>query len=153
MGKEIERKFLVNESFSETTASESQYIRQAYISITPESTVRIRICNDSAYLTIKGTTSGTTRSEWEYTIPVTDASQIINECACTGTIEKTRYIVGPWEVDVFHGRLAGLILAEIELESEDTPVTLPPFINREVTGDPRYYNSILAVATECPPIK
>ena len=148
MAKEIERKFLVkNTSFVEM-ASDVVRIRQAYLSRRPESTVRVRLWGDRAFLTVKGVTNGVTRDEWEYAIPVADACDMIARLADGSVIDKTRYIVGyaglVWEIDEFHGAHSGLIVAEVELHSEDQMVELPPFIGAEVTGDPRYYNSNLA---------
>ncbi len=147
MAKEIERKFLVkNSSFLELSASR-QDIRQGYISRRPEGTVRVRICGDRAILTIKGRNDGAVRDEWEYPVPVEDAVLMLERCAEGTVIEKTRHIVPfggfRWEVDVFHGAHEGLVVAEVELPSPDAAVPLPPFVGREVTGDPRYYNSNL----------
>lgn len=148
MAKEIERKFLVkNTSFVEM-ASDVVHIRQAYLSRKPESTVRVRLWGDKAFLTVKGITAGATRDEWEYPIPVVDANDMIARITDGTVIDKTRYIVDyagmRWEVDEFHGVHEGLIVAEVELRSETQPITLPPFVGEEVTGDPRYYNSNLA---------
>lgn len=118
-------------------------IWQGYISTDPEATVRLRIADVKAFITIKGITHGATRSEWEYEIPLTDAVRM--KPLCKSTLEKTRYIVPydghTWEVDIFKGRHRGLALAEIELKHEDETFALPPFIGVEVTGDPKYYNS------------
>lgn len=147
MAKEIERKFLVKNTSFVAMAEKSVRIRQAYLSRKPEATVRVRLYADEAYLTVKGVTHGATRDEWEYRIPVSDATAMI-DCMSDGTvIDKTRYIVPyagiRWEVDEFHGAHDGLTVAEVELQSESQPVELPPFVGEEVTGDPRYYNSNL----------
>ena len=100
---------------------------------------------------MKGANDGATRDEWEYPISAADATEMLNRCAVPPVIDKTRYMVDfdglVWEVDEFHGALAGLVVAEVELPSEDHTVGLPPFIGREVTGDPRYYNSALGRST------
>jgi adenylate cyclase len=148
MAKEIERKFLVKDTIFKAMAVKSMHIRQAYLSRNPGATVRVRLRDDEAYLTIKGRTIGATRDEWEYAIPVDDAQSMIDRLADGTVIDKTRYIVPfggmMWEVDEFHGAHSGLVVAEIELTSENQAIDLPPFIEREVTGDSRYYNSNLA---------
>lgn len=149
MALEIERKFLVTDGSFADSAICSRSISQGYLNREPERTVRVRLCDGRGYLTVKTRNCGATRHEWEYEIPAADARAMLG--ACGGVIEKTRYIVPAaedglkWEVDVFHGRHEGLVVAEIELPTEDTPFTLPPFIGREVTGDPRYYNSNLSL--------
>lgn len=145
MGKEIERKFLVRSDFDTSSASECHHIIQSYISVTPEATVRVRIADNDACITIKGKNNGATRSEWEYPIPIDDATHMIEECAQTPVIDKTRYIIDRWEIDIFHRSLDGLRLAEIELKDEKEPIEIPSFIEKEVTGDTRYYNSVLAI--------
>ncbi|MDE7410657.1 MAG: CYTH domain-containing protein [Paramuribaculum sp.] len=144
MGKEIERKYIVNELFDTALATESHHIIQGYLSVTPESTVRVRIIDDKAYLTVKSKNKGATRNEWEYPLPVKDATEMLDECSVTNIIDKTRYIVNRWEVDIFHRSLEGLRLAEIELTSENEAFETPVFIGKEVTADPRYYNSVLS---------
>ncbi len=145
MGKEIERKFLVRSDIDTSFASDCKHIIQSYISVTPEATVRVRISDNDAYITIKGKNTGATRNEWEYAIPVEEAMQMIEECAQTPVIDKTRYILGRWEIDIFHRSLSGLRLAEIELKDENELIELPSFIEKEVTGDERYYNSVLVI--------
>lgn len=147
MGKEIERKFLVKDSSYKDLAIESFELRQGYLSRNPDATVRVRISGDKAWLTVKSRNKGAERGEWEYCIPASDASEMF--ALCEGTIEKRRWIVDAgsglrWEVDEFEGRHKGLVVAEIELPTEDTSFTLPSFVGEEVTGDPRYYNSVLA---------
>lgn len=151
MAKEIERKYLVtNDSYRDLT-SERQHIVQAYLSAKPDATVRVRIIDDDrAFLTVKGRNSGAVRDEWEYAIPPEDARAMIEHCGTDGRIiDKTRHVVDAgnglrWEIDEFHGFHHGLVVAEIELPAPDTPYYLPDYIGEEVTGDPRYYNSILA---------
>lgn len=147
MAKEIERKFLVtNTSYRDMSVAE-RLIVQAYLNRDPKATVRVRIVDNKAFLTVKGKNAGALRDEWEYSIPVSDARGMIARCASGRKIEKTRFIVPfegyDWEVDEFGGELKGLTVAEIELPVEDAKFSLPPFVGEEVTGDPRYYNSSL----------
>lgn len=151
MAKEIERKFLVRNDDYRLSASHKIDIMQAYISDRIEATVRVRIAGESAFLTVKGRTTGAVRDEWEYPIPFDDAMEMIRSCSAGPAIDKTRYHVGPWEIDEFHGALEGLVVAEIELDNENQEIELPDFIGREVTGDARYYNSSLAKTENCPP--
>lgn len=148
MAKEIERKFLVTNDSFKTMATQRMFIKQGYLSLRKESTVRIRINNDNAYLTIKGITQGHSRDEWEYPIPTKDADAMLEKCIDGRIIEKFRYIVffngNKWEIDEFLGEDSGLILAEIELETEEQQFVLPPFIGEEVTNNPQYYNSSIA---------
>jgi CYTH domain-containing protein len=145
MGTEIERKFLVQgEAWRSSPAT---YLCQGYLNRDKQRTVRVRIAGELGYLTIKGQTQGATRSEFEYSIPFADARQML--AMCDGpVVEKRRYVVDvhglTWEVDEFLGDNAGLIIAEVELESEDQEVELPDWVGLEVTDDPRYYNSNLA---------
>ncbi len=147
MALEIERKFLVRNDSYLAMATSSNALMQGYLSCEPERTVRVRVRDDRGYLTVKGLNTGAVRPEWEYEIPVTDARQML-ELPGTQTLSKTRYLVPwegkVWEVDAFHGRLEGLVLAEVELSSVTEPISLPPFVGEEVTGDSRYYNSVLA---------
>lgn len=151
MAKEIERKFLVKDDSYKAMAKTLLRIKQGYLSRKIEATVRVRIIGGSGFLTVKGANEGATRDEWEYPIPAVDAIEMLNRCAEPPVIDKTRYKVDfdglVWEVDEFHGDLEGLIVAEVELPSEDHDISLPPFIGREVTGDPRYYNSALGKST------
>jgi adenylate cyclase len=146
VGKEIERKFLVRGDAWREGAAGTTY-RQGYLSTVKERTVRVRTVGDRGYLTIKGITVGATRSEYEYDIPVEDAQQMLDELCERPLIEKTRFVIAAaghdWEVDEFAGENAGLIVAEVELASEDEDVALPPWAGEEVTGDPRYYNANL----------
>ena len=148
VGLEIERKFIAKYDFDYSAISESvTEICQGYLSNNPDATVRVRISGEKAFLTVKGRNQGMTRKEWEYAIPLEDAREML-ELAVSGRIEKTRLRIPfknlIWEVDVFHGALDGLVLAEVELDSETEDVSLPAFIVREVTGNPEYYNSNLS---------
>jgi CYTH domain-containing protein len=145
MAKEIERKFLVSDESWRAGASGCRYI-QGYLSRDPERIVRVRQAGSSAYITIKGLAHGTTRQEFEYPIPFSDAEELMEICL-RPLIEKTRYVVEyggkRWEVDEFHGVNKGLVLAEIELSREDEAVDLPPWIGKEVSRDSRYFNAYL----------
>lgn len=151
MNVEIERKYRVVDSSYRQQATRCTYYKQGYISATPEATVRIRIAGEQAFITIKGATTGCSRQEYEYPIPVADAAQMLDTLCLSGLIEKKRYLYPhaghTWEVDEFLGENEGLVVAEIELQSESESFELPSFIGREVTGDARYYNSSLA---RCP---
>lgn len=145
MGVEIERKFLV--TGSEWRAAESTYLCQGYLSRDRSRTVRVRIAGDTATLTIKGPTQGVSRSEFEYTIPVEDARSLL--LLCDGPlIEKRRYVIPmgtiKWEVDEFLGDNAGLVIAEVELETEDQDFGRPAWLGAEVTHDGRYFNFYLS---------
>lgn len=148
MAKEIERKFIVVNDSYKAMAICSHFIRQGYLSVDKDATIRVRIKDSSAYLTIKGLSVGAVRDEWEYPIPLADAKEMLNALSKGRIIEKTRYIVKHedriWEIDEFKGRHAGLVVAEIELKAEDEKFPLPGFIGKEVTGDVSYYNSSLA---------
>ncbi len=147
MAQEIERKFLVNGEFREQAAKKTRIV-QGYLSSVPERTVRVRIKGDRGYLTIKGigSASGATRYEWEHEIPVSEAESLLAICE-PGVIDKIRYLVPAgdhtYEVDEFHGENLGLVVAEIELGREDEAFERPAWLGSEVTGDSRYYNSML----------
>ncbi len=147
MAHEIERKFLVRGDAWRAAARERLEIRQGYLCLDPERTVRVRLTGGAGFLTIKGLTRGRTREEFEYPIPATDAETLLPLCL-PPLLEKTRHLVEHkgkvWEIDEFHGRNDGLIVAEIELDSEDEEVPMPDWIEREVTDDPRYFNARLA---------
>ncbi len=149
MAKEIERKFLVRAGWREAVDGPGTEMRQAYLSVDPRATVRVRVAGEQAWLTVKGLTKGISRDEWEYQIPVAEAEAMIDRCG-TASLSKTRYRAGRWEIDDFHGKLQGLVVAEIELMSPDENIELPAWIGAEVSGDPRYYNSALAEA-QAPP--
>jgi CYTH domain-containing protein len=145
MGIEIERKFLVvGDGWRQ---GEGTRYSQGYLNRDAQRTVRVRIAGEHAFLTVKGISKGATRSEFEYAIPANDARQLL-ELADGPVIEKVRRIVehegSRWEVDEFFGDNAGLVVAELELESEAQAFERPQWLGREVTGDSRYYNSNLA---------
>jgi adenylate cyclase len=147
MGKEIERKFLVHpRKWSDLGAGLA--IRQGYLCATKSSSVRVRTYGDRAYVTIKGSTSDITRDEYEYEIPLADANEIMDHLCEHPPIEKTRYRIvfkgHTFEVDEFAGANRGLTVAEVELKDAREAVDLPDWIDREVSGDPRYYNSNLS---------
>jgi adenylate cyclase len=144
---EIERKYLVNNGIETALVNiKPKQIRQGYILNSVEKTVRVRTKGEKGYLTIKGQTTGITRSEFEYEIPYTEAIDLLTNF-CPTSLIKDRYEIAfaskIWEVDVFHGKLEGLIIAEIELESEDEQVELPNWVEEEVSSDVQYYNSNL----------
>ncbi len=146
MAIEIERKFLLcNDSWRQ--GARGRHYRQGYIMTGRGVTVRVRTVEDRGFLTIKGKSRGMARAEYEYPIPVADAREML-ETLCTGPlIEKTRYLVEyrgfTWEIDEFAGENQGLLVAEIELSSEDQDFPRPPWLGREVTGDRRYFNASL----------
>ena len=146
MGKEIERKFLVGGEVWRSLVQGTAY-RQGYLNSAKERTVRIRTIDEKAFLTIKGLTVGATRSEYEYEIPLADCNAMLDALAEKPIIEKKRYKVPfeglTWEVDEFFGDNAGLIVAEVELESEGQAFRKPEWAGEEVTADPRYFNSNL----------
>jgi len=147
MAQEIERKFLLA-SDQWRSGAEGRLYRQGYLSTDKARTVRVRIVGERGLLTIKGLTRGISRLEFEYDIPLADATRLLDELCHRPLIEKTRYEVThgglTWEIDEFHGDNAGLIVAEVELASEDQDIELPEWVGAEVSGDPRYYNSNLA---------
>ena len=149
MSVEIERKFLVkNNDFKNESYSE-KYIKQGYLNSDKNRTVRIRITNEKAFMTIKGksNTTGTTRFEWEKEIKKEEAEDLLLLCE-PGIIEKTRYLVKVghhiFEVDEFYGDNEGLVIAEVELNNESETFTKPIWIDEEVTGDIKYYNSSIS---------
>lgn len=164
MAIEIERKFLVTSMDFKREATSSVLVRQGYLSRTPERTVRVRIANTLAYLTIKGKSSesGVSRYEWEKEIPFAEAQELLKICE-PGIIEKTRYLIPvpnsqpnpnldhgqtsnnylQFEVDEFHGHHEGLIIAEIELQHESQEFAKPTWLGQEVTRNPHYYNAHL----------
>jgi len=147
MPLEIERKFLVD-TLKWKPAVEGTRLVQAYLSIDPNPTVRIRIAGDQAFLTIKGRTKGISRPEFEYEIPVDDAQEMM-KMAISNPVEKIRYKIMHegflWEVDVFLEKNEGLVMAELELESENQEFPRPDWLLAEVSDDRRYYNSYLSV--------
>jgi|WetSurSiteA1Bulk_404760.scaffolds.fasta_scaffold02196_5 adenylate cyclase len=147
MGKEIERKFLVNGEFKHLAIRKLE-IKQSYLSVDPYRVVRLRICDAKSVLTIKAPSENAkfARCEWEYEIPSAEAEEIMKICL-PGRIQKTRYIVPymdhKFEVDLFHDRHEGLIIAELELTDEEELFDRPDWLGEEVTGRPEYYNSNL----------
>lgn len=145
MGIEIERKFLVRDR-SVLAGSKGTPYRQGYLSRDPDRTVRVRRAGERAFLTVKGRSTGPTRAEFEYEIPVEDADALLAICEAN-LIDKTRHVIADgdltWEVDVFHGENDGLVVAELELDTADRPVEIPHWVGDEVTNDPRYFNASL----------
>ena len=147
MGIEIERKFLVNHDQWELLVTPAgEFYRQGYLLTDPQKTIRVRQTSDKGFLTIKGISVGATRAEYEYEIPFEEAKELLDQFA-VAELSKVRYKIAIenhiWEVDVFSGKNQGLIVAEIELESENEKFVLPTWIDREVTGEEKYYNSNL----------
>jgi adenylate cyclase len=148
MATEIERKFLVNgDSWRDAVLSQER-IMQGYLANNQNATVRVRVKGEHAFLTIKGAAQGISRAEYEYPIPVSDAEAMLAELSVSSPIDKVRHRVRQgdqvWELDVFAGDNAGLVMAELELEHEDQPFDLPDWAGTEVSDDPRYYNVNLA---------
>jgi adenylate cyclase len=147
MAKEIERKFLVKGDFKPFVSKQTRIV-QGYLSSVPERTVRVRIKGDKGFIAVKGigNDSGASRFEWEKEVPVSEIDDLLKICE-PGVIDKTRYLVkaGPhtFEVDEFHADNQGLVLAEVELSSEGEEFEKPSWLGEEVTGDTRYYNSML----------
>lgn len=147
MANEIERKFLINNEYWQPSEDRIR-IRQGYLCLDKDRTVRIRIAGNSSFITIKGRTVGITRSEFEYEISNEDANQMIQ--MCTGDlIEKVRHRIFDgdllWEVDVFEGANEGLVVAEIELTDEHQEFQIPRWVGVEVSDNPRYFNSSLVI--------
>ncbi len=149
MAQEIERKFLVLDDSYKHEAFSKSHIRQGYICSDKGRTVRIRLRDTKAYVTIKGPShdGGLSRAEFEYEIPFADGEQLMDLCYA-GIIDKTRWLVKSgihtFEVDEFHGDNDGLVVAEVELNNRDESPEMPHFIGQEVTGDRRYYNGHLS---------
>jgi adenylate cyclase len=145
MALEIERKFLVLGS-PWKSLPQGALMRQGYLLADPQRVVRIRTEGDQAWLTVKGAMQGIARGEWEYPIPVGDATDLLNLCE-KPLVEKYRYRISyqtmVWELDVFIGDNAGLVVAEIELDSETQSFSKPDWVGAEVTHDARYFNSNL----------
>jgi CYTH domain-containing protein len=159
MAVEIERKFLVRDDNWRSQVTHQQEIRDGLIAIGGGRKVRVRICDERATLTVKSRTDSLANAEFEYEIPLADAEEMmVHHCLRSG-LTKTRYFVPhgghTWQVDAYAGILAGVVLAEVELPSETTQVALPPWVGREVTGDPAYkkFNMVsarLAAASKAP---
>ncbi len=147
MAQEIERKFLVSGEFKASSKKQTR-ITQGYLSSVPERTVRVRIKGDKGFITIKGigNASGASRYEWEKEIPVSEVKELLELCE-PGIIDKTRFLVDAgkhtYEVDEFYGDNDGLVVAEVELSSEDEKFEKPEWLGAEVTGDVKYFNSML----------
>ena len=147
MAQEIEKKFLVAGEFKES-AKKATRITQGYLSSVPERTVRVRVKGEKGYITVKGigNDSGASRFEWEKEIPVEDVRDLLKICE-PGVIDKTRYLIDcdghTFEVDEFYGDNEGLVVAEVELSDENEAFTRPSWLGEEVTGDKKYYNSML----------
>ncbi|VAW93548.1 hypothetical protein MNBD_GAMMA22-777 [hydrothermal vent metagenome] len=144
MALEIERKYLLkNDSWRSLCCEGKKYI-QGYLIGSDLASVRIRLEGDNAFLNIKSMSLGIVRSEYEYVLPNDDAVEMLENLCVKPLISKTRYIViyqnKKWEIDVFEGDNSGLIVAEIELQSESEKFGIPDFIDKEVSDDPRYYN-------------
>ena len=143
MAIEIERKFLIKH-IPLNLVKYSHHIKQGYIVNDSQKVIRVRKKANQYYLTIKGNTIGISRSEFEYAIPKNDAENLFDQFCLLGTIEKTRHYVANknhlWEIDEFHGRNDGLIVAEIELDSEDEVFEIPNWVDQEVTSEKKYYN-------------
>ncbi len=141
-----------HEAWEALDKPKGQLYRQGYILSEPGRTVRVRLTEDAGYLTIKGRTVGLTKPEYEYQIPMQDAEEMLDDLAVS-ELSKTRYVIPHagklWEVDVFMGSNEGLIVAEIELLSEDETFEMPAWVRGEVTGDGRYSNSSLTVRPYC----
>lgn len=150
MAIEIERKFLV--TGTAWKSENAKWYSQGYLCTRPERTVRVRVTGEAAWLTIKGLSSGASRTEFEYPIPIEDAEQMLAICE-QPPVEKHRHIVlfagKRWEVDEFTGANQGLVVAEIELNTEDEVFDRPPWLGKEVTDEHRYYNSHLARQPFC----
>ncbi len=146
MGIEIERKFLVKGDAWRSRAEGTAY-RQGYLNSVRERTVRVRTVDEKAFLTIKGPAAGSTRSEYEYEIPLADDRAMLDVLVEKPIIEKTRYRVPfggfIWKIDEFFGENAGLIVAEVELHSEGQAFSKPEWVDEEVTADSRYFNANL----------
>lgn len=146
MGLEIERKFLIKDTSWKNETKEGISIRQGYLNSEVERTVRVRVHGEQGVLTIKGKNQNLTRKEFEYQIPLDDALDLIDLCE-KPIIEKTRFLLSvnhnTWEIDVFEGENEGLVVAEIELTSEEESFDIPSWLGEEVSSDSKFYNSSL----------
>lgn len=146
MGREIERKFLVRPG-AWTPRGEGTLLRQGYLSAAKERVVRVRLAGDAGTLTVKGPAAGVSRAEFEYAIPAEDAAAMLDALCERPLVEKRRHVERhggkDWEIDVFLGDNAGLVVAELELDAEDEPFERPPWLGEEVSADPRYANASL----------
>jgi adenylate cyclase len=149
MGQEIERKFLVDiDKWRQLDKPKGEHYRQGYLVSEPNKTIRVRQTNEKGFLTIKGITIGATRPEYEYEIPINDAKELLEHFSIS-ELSKIRYKINfdnkTWEIDEFLGDNDGLIIAEIELTSEDEKFLIPEWVEIEVTEQEKYYNSNLTV--------
>jgi len=148
MATEIERKYLVSSMSWKAQADTGTRLLQGYMANTEKVAIRVRIAGEQAWLTLKSASAGIRRLEFEYSLPIADARQILDKFCQGQVIDKTRYRLPLgahiWEIDVFHGANEGLVLAEIELKNEQDNFTLPVWIEREVSADRRYYNAYLS---------
>lgn len=147
MAKEIERKFLLTSEAWRAQAAPGTRYRQGYLANSATCSVRARIAGDKAYLNLKSITLGVSRTEFDYPVPLADAEVMLATLCAKPLIEKIRYLIPygqhTWEIDEFEGDNAGLVVAEIELSSEDEAFECPPWLGEEVSHDPRYYNVCL----------
>ena len=148
MALEIERKYLINkDKWDNFEKGEAQFFRQGYLLTEPNKTIRVRVTDTEGFMTVKGISVGATRLEYEYTIPRNEAIELLDNFAVSDLI-KTRHNIEfkgkTWEVDTFLGDNEGLLVAEIELESEDEKYEIPDWVAEEVTSDKRYFNSYLS---------
>lgn len=144
MAIEIERKFLLKDDSWRQSADNGTAYRQGYLIGAKQASVRVRIEGNKAFLNIKSMTLGVTRHEYQYPIPLDEANELLDMLCEKPLVEKIRYRVQhaghEWEIDVFNGINAGLVVAEVELQSEHEPLSLPDWVGTEVSSDPRYYN-------------
>jgi len=144
MATEIERKFrMLNDDWKQLVTQETYYC-QGYLANSNRASVRIRVAENKAYINIKSASLGIQRTEYEYAISLADGQAMLDQLCTKPLIEKTRYLVvyagKTWEIDVFYGDNAGLIVAELELNHVDEPFDIPDWVDQEVSDDPRYYN-------------
>jgi adenylate cyclase len=144
MPVEIERKYLLKDDSWRKQADQGKKYIQGYLIGSQHASVRIRIEGGAAYLNVKSATLGVRRQEYEYAIPISDANEMLSELCEHPLIEKTRYLIQDhglcWEIDVFKGENEGLVVAEVELKSEQQQIVCPAWLGEEVSDDPRYYN-------------
>lgn len=148
MGWEIERKFLVRGEQWRALVHDSRRLIQGYLLLEKRSSIRVRVAGEQAWLNIKGATLGVRRREYDYPIPLADAREMLAELCQGASIEKIRHQVAVgqhlWEIDEFLGANSGLVVAEIELDDPDEDFEYPPWLGREVSGEPQFYNVRLA---------
>lgn len=142
MAREIERKFLVKGDDWRVAVEKTLHLKDGLVAASPYAKVRVRVCNDAASITVKSQAKGPERQEYEYQIAVPDAVEMINTLCGNMVLEKHRHLISyegfQWVVDEYIGLLAGIVIAEIELDSVDTRLPLPVWVGEEVTADPRY---------------